>query len=116
MTSHHHDTEWQNFALLPTVDGHSGHAFFSAQTSAGRLMILQKGAAAIVKEAIEIAGRSNPDAVFGELFTRRDWIGNLATCEPSDFRAVQRIYHPAHFSYYRIGATARGFELRRSTE
>lgn len=50
-------------------------------------MILQKGAAAIVKEAIEIAGRSNPDAVFGELFTRRDWIGNLATCEPSDFRA-----------------------------
>jgi hypothetical protein len=55
------------------VDGHSGHAFFSAQTSAGRLMILQKGAAAIVKEAIEIAGRSNPDAVFGELFTRRDW-------------------------------------------
>ena len=86
MASHRGDTEWQNLALLPVVGCHSGQAIFSAKTSAGRLIILQKGAAAIIEEAIKIAGRSNPNAVFGELFARQDWAGNLATFEPSEFR------------------------------
>jgi hypothetical protein len=86
MASYHGNTEWQNQALLPFLGRHSGHAIFSAKTSAGRLMILQKGAAAIIKEAIEIAGRSEPNALFGQLFLSQAWAGDLTTIESSEFR------------------------------
>lgn len=84
MASHDICSECQSMALLPVLGSNSGQAIFSAKTSAGRLLILQKGAAAIVKEAIEIAGRSNPGTVFGELFARQSWTG---TVECSEFQA-----------------------------
>ena len=98
MVSHHIYAEWQNLALLPVVGCHAGQAIFSAQTSAGRLLILQRGAAAIVREAIEIAGRSNPGTVFGELFARQDWNGNLATLECSEFRVNNAAALPNNYT------------------
>jgi hypothetical protein len=49
MASHHGNAEWHKLASLPAQRCQSGQAIFSAKTSAGRLMILQKGAAAIIK-------------------------------------------------------------------
>ena len=52
---------------LPVVTYQSGENVLTAGSKTGRLLILKKGAVAIVKETIEIAKVSEPGAVFGEL-------------------------------------------------
>src|SRR5580704_3549619 len=52
---------------LPLVTYQAGENVLTAGSRTGRLLILKKGAVAIVKETIEIARVSEPGAVFGEL-------------------------------------------------
>src|SRR6266550_1267785 len=57
----------KRLAALPIITYHAGEIVFAAGSKTGRLLILRKGAVAIVKEAIEIAKVAEPGAVFGEL-------------------------------------------------
>lgn len=57
----------KSFATLPVASFQPGETVFLAGSRTGRLMILKKGAVAIVKEGVEIARVAEPGAVFGEL-------------------------------------------------
>jgi len=57
----------RNFAAFPVASFQAGETVFAAGSRTGRLMILKKGAVAIVKEGVEIARVAEPGAVFGEL-------------------------------------------------
>jgi CRP/FNR family cyclic AMP-dependent transcriptional regulator len=57
----------KRLAALPLATYQAGETVFAAGSRTGRLLILRKGAVAIVKEAIEIAKVAEPGAVFGEL-------------------------------------------------
>ena len=57
----------KRLAALPLATYQAGETVFAAGSRTGRLLILKKGAVAIVKEAIEIAKVAEPGAVFGEL-------------------------------------------------
>jgi CRP/FNR family cyclic AMP-dependent transcriptional regulator len=57
----------KRLAALPLATYQTGETVFAAGSRTGRLLILRKGAVAIVKEAIEIAKVAEPGAVFGEL-------------------------------------------------
>jgi CRP/FNR family transcriptional regulator, cyclic AMP receptor protein len=57
----------KSFATLPIASFQPGETVFLAGSRTGRLMILKKGAVAVVKDGVEIAKVSEPGAVFGEL-------------------------------------------------
>ena len=57
----------KRLATLPLATYQAGETVFAAGSRTGRLLILRKGAVAIVKETIEIAKVAEPGAVFGEL-------------------------------------------------
>jgi len=57
----------KRLAALPLATYQAGETVFAGGSRTGRLLILRKGAVAIVKEAIEIAKVAEPGAVFGEL-------------------------------------------------
>ena len=57
----------KRLAALPLGTYQAGQIVFAAGSKTGRLLILRKGAVAIVKEGIEIAKVAEPGAVFGEL-------------------------------------------------
>jgi CRP/FNR family transcriptional regulator, cyclic AMP receptor protein len=57
----------KRLAALPLATYQAGETVFAAGSRTGRLLILRKGAVAIVEEAIEIAKVAEPGAVFGEL-------------------------------------------------
>jgi CRP/FNR family transcriptional regulator, cyclic AMP receptor protein len=57
----------KSFATLPTASFHAGETVFLAGSRTGRLLILKKGAVAVIKDGVEIANVSEPGAVFGEL-------------------------------------------------
>ena len=57
----------KRLATLPLATYQAGETVFAAGSRTGRLLILRKGAVAIVKDAIEIAKVAEPGAVFGEL-------------------------------------------------
>jgi CRP-like cAMP-binding protein len=56
-----------SLASLPRVTFQAGETVIVDGSRTGRLLILRKGAVAIVKEDIEIAKVTKPGAVFGEL-------------------------------------------------
>ena len=57
----------KRLATLPIETYRAGETLFAAGSRTGRLLILRKGAVAIVKDEIEIAKVAEPGAVFGEL-------------------------------------------------
>jgi CRP-like cAMP-binding protein len=57
----------RNFAELPLATYEAGETVLAAGSKTGRLLLLKRGAVAIVKDAIEIARVAEPGAVFGEL-------------------------------------------------
>src|SRR5262249_27187388 len=57
----------KRLATLPLVTYQAGETVLAAGSTSGRLLILKRGAVAIVKEAVEIATVAEPGAVFGEL-------------------------------------------------
>jgi len=64
---HNRGTFQKRLATLPLATYQAGETVLAAGSRSGRLLILRKGAVAIVKEAIEIAKVAEPGAVFGEL-------------------------------------------------
>jgi CRP/FNR family transcriptional regulator, cyclic AMP receptor protein len=56
-----------SLASLPLVTYQAGETVIANGSRTGRLLILKKGAVAIVKEDTEIAQVAEPGAVFGEL-------------------------------------------------
>src|SRR5436305_1781982 len=57
----------KRLAALPLGTYQAGQIVFAAGSKTGRLLILRKGAVAIVKEGVEIAKVTEPGAMFGEL-------------------------------------------------
>jgi CRP/FNR family transcriptional regulator, cyclic AMP receptor protein len=57
---------------LPLATYQAGETVLAAGSRTGQLLILEKGAVAIVKDTIEIAKVADPGAVFGELSTLLD--------------------------------------------
>jgi CRP-like cAMP-binding protein len=71
---------------FPLVTYQAGEKVLAAGSRTGRLLMLKKGAVAVVKESIEIARVSEPGAVFGELSVLLDQphgadVRALETCE-----------------------------------
>jgi CRP/FNR family cyclic AMP-dependent transcriptional regulator len=62
----------QRLGALPLATYQAGENVLTAGSRTGQLLILKKGAVAIVKETIEIAKVAEPGAVFGELSTLLD--------------------------------------------
>jgi CRP/FNR family transcriptional regulator, cyclic AMP receptor protein len=57
----------ERLATLPLATYQTGKTVLAAGSRSGRLLILKKGAVAIIKDAVEIAKVAEPGAVFGEL-------------------------------------------------
>jgi CRP/FNR family cyclic AMP-dependent transcriptional regulator len=57
----------KSLAALPIATYQSGESPLSAGSKTGLLLILKKGAVAVVKDGIEVAKVTEPGAVFGEL-------------------------------------------------
>lgn len=57
----------KRLADLPIATYEAGETVLTAQSTTGRLLILKKGAVAVIKEGIEISKVAEPGAVFGEL-------------------------------------------------
>ena len=77
----------KRLATLPLATYQAGETVFAAGSRTGRLLILRKGAVAIVKEAIEIAKVTEPGAVFGELSALLDQphTADVRALETSEF-------------------------------
>jgi CRP-like cAMP-binding protein len=77
----------KSFATLPVASLQAGETVFLSGSRTGRLMILKKGAVAVVKDGVEIAKVSEPGAVFGELSILLDQphSADVRTLEPSEF-------------------------------
>src|SRR5438094_5194324 len=57
----------RKLAGFPIATYQPGETVLTAASTSGRLLILRKGAVAVVKEGVEIARVTEPGAVFGEL-------------------------------------------------
>jgi CRP/FNR family transcriptional regulator, cyclic AMP receptor protein len=75
---------------LPLVTYQAGENVLTAGSRTGRLLILKKGAVAIVRETIEIAKVSEPGAVFGELSALLDQphAADVRALETSEFHVA----------------------------
>jgi len=77
-------------SALPVVTYQAGENVLTAGSRTGQLLILKKGAVAIVKENIEIAKVAEPGAVFGELSTLLDrpHSADVRALETSEFHVA----------------------------
>jgi CRP-like cAMP-binding protein len=84
----------KSFAALPVVEFQAGEIVLGAGTRTGRLMILKKGAVAVIKESVEIANVSEPGAVFGELSILLDQphTADVRTLEASQFHVADAAF------------------------
>jgi CRP/FNR family cyclic AMP-dependent transcriptional regulator len=57
----------ERLAALPVTSYQAGEIVIAAGSRTDRLLILRKGAVAIIKEGVEIAKVAEPGAMFGEL-------------------------------------------------
>jgi CRP/FNR family transcriptional regulator, cyclic AMP receptor protein len=57
----------KKLATLPLATYQAGETVISASSKTGLLLILRKGAVAVVKDGVDIAKVTEPGAVFGEL-------------------------------------------------
>lgn len=77
-------------AALPLATYRPGEIVLAAGSKTGRLLILKKGAVAIVKEGIEIAKETEPGAVFGEVsaLLDRPHTADVRALETSQFHVA----------------------------
>src|SRR5262249_50467208 len=77
-------------SALPLVTYQAGENVLAAGSRTDQLLILKKGAVAIVKENIEIAKVAEPGAVFGELSTLLDrpHSADVRALETSEFHVA----------------------------
>ncbi|HKS83904.1 MAG TPA: cyclic nucleotide-binding domain-containing protein [Pseudolabrys sp.] len=81
----------KSFAALPLATHEPGETVLAAGSRTGRLLILKKGAVAIIRDGIEIATASEPGATFGELSALLD------QPHSADVRAIHTSqFHVAH--------------------
>jgi CRP/FNR family cyclic AMP-dependent transcriptional regulator len=82
----------KRLATLPLATYQAGETVLAAGSRSGRLLILRKGAVAIVKEAIEIAKVAESGAVFGELSALLDQphTADVRALETSQFHSLTR--------------------------
>ena len=80
----------KRLGALPLVTYQAGENVLTAGSRTGRLLILKKGAVAIVRETIEIAKVSEPGAVFGELSALLDQphAADVRALETSEFHVA----------------------------
>jgi CRP/FNR family transcriptional regulator, cyclic AMP receptor protein len=80
----------KRLAALPLATYQAGETVLAAGSKTGRLLILRKGAVAIVKEAIEIAKVKEPGAIFGELsaLLDRPHTADVRALESSQFHVA----------------------------
>ena len=80
----------QRVAALPLETYQAGETVLTAGSKAGRLLILKKGAVAIVKGATEIAKVTEPGAVLGEVSALLDHphTADVRTLETSQFHVA----------------------------
>ena len=80
----------KSLAALPLVTYQAGETVLADGSKTGRLLILKKGAVAIVKADTEIARVSEPGAVFGELSVLLDQPHTAEVCalEKSQFHVA----------------------------
>ena len=81
-------TEFQErLSSLPIATYEKGENVLTAGAKTGRLLILKKGAVAIIKEAVEIAKVTEVGAVIGELSALLDQphTADVRALEPSEF-------------------------------
>src|SRR5262245_62574153 len=57
----------KKLATLPLATYQAGETVISPSSKTGLLLILRKGAVAVVKDGVDIANVTEPGAVFGEL-------------------------------------------------
>ena len=62
----------KRFDALPLATFQAGETVLAAGSRTGQLLILKKGAVAIVRDGIQLARIAEPGAVFGELATLLD--------------------------------------------
>jgi CRP/FNR family transcriptional regulator, cyclic AMP receptor protein len=74
-------------AGFPIASYQAGETVFTAASTTGRLLILRKGAVAVLKEGVEIATVREPGAVFGELSALLDQphMADVRALEASQF-------------------------------
>ena len=83
-------TSQNSIAALPLVTFQAGETVIAEGSRTGRLLILTKGAVAIVKEDTEIAKVTEPGAVFGEFSVLLDQPNkvDVRTLETSQFHVA----------------------------
>jgi len=85
------DADFQKrLAALPLATYQAGETVFAAGSRTGRLLILRKGAVAVLKEGVEIATVTEPGAVFGELSVLLDQphMADVRALEASQFHVA----------------------------
>lgn len=81
----------KSLAALPLATYEAGETVLAAGSRTGQLLILSKGAVAIVKDATEIVAKvTEPGAVFGELSALLDQphTADVRALEPSQFHVA----------------------------
>src|SRR5467141_4858943 len=80
----------RKLTTLPLVTYRAGETVLSAASTTGRLLILRKGAVAVLKEGVEIATVAEPGAVFGELSVLLDQphMADVRALEASQFHVA----------------------------
>jgi len=113
---------------LPVATYRAGEAVLVAGSKTGRLLILKKGAVAILKGSIEIAKVTEPGAVIGELSALLDQphTADVEALEDSQFRVADAtlleknpaaILHVAKIMAQRLVAIDNGFvELKKQLQ
>ena len=116
------------FATLPIATYRAGDSVLTAGSKTGRLLILTRGAVAILKDSIEIARVAEPGAVIGELSALLDQphTADVRALEDSQFRVADAallekdptaVLHIARILAQRLVAIDNGFvELKKQLQ
>jgi CRP/FNR family cyclic AMP-dependent transcriptional regulator len=83
----------RRLAALPLTTYQHGETVLAAGSKTGRLLVLRKGAVAIIKEGIEVAKVTEPGAVLGELSALLDQphTADVRALETSQFHVADAV-------------------------
>jgi len=95
-------TSQNSIAALPLVTYQAGETVIADGSRTARVLILKKGAVAIIKEDTEIAKVTDPGAVFGEFSVLLDQPNkvDVRTLETSQFHVADFVVHSILFRVF----------------
>ena len=98
----HPDVIQERLARLPLTTFQAGEAVFLAGSRTDRLLFLRKGTVVVIKDAVEIARVTQPNAVFGELSALLDQphTADVRALEPSQFHVPAQKFSRKTRSYF----------------